>query len=524
MLPGRTYSAQDLARIVVGRWWLLAIPCALGALVAAVISTRLPDKYRSETLIRLVPPRVPESYVKLTVAPERVEDRLSSVADEILSRSSLERIIIDLGLYPDLRRTLPMEAVVQRMRRYITISIDNKQAFRVAYVSSDARTAQRATARLAALFIEENQRDREDIAEDTNAFLDSQLEDARRRLIEHEKKLERYRSEHGSELPSQAPANLQAIQNLQGQLQALADATDRVRERRLLLERQLADLESDPVGIAGIGDPASPTGVAVGESTAMQLQAAEIRLEQLLQHDKPEHPDVRAVQRTISELKAKLKAEQEAPDRGARAPASPAEALRARRIRDLQAQIRDVDRQIAEKQEQDRRLRAAIADYQAKLAAVPKRESDLVELTRDYATLQTTYQNLLTKRQESKIAANLEGKRIGEQYKVLDPARVPVRPFSPNRPLIDLGGAAAGFVLGGLLMAWTEYRDSSFRREDEIARLLGLRVLAIVPFIESAEERRIRRRRTALIGVAAVVLLGVSAAVALVHVFHAPVH
>ena len=56
---------------------------------------------------------------------------------------------------------------------------------------------------------------------------------------------------------------------------------------------------------------------------------------------------------------------------------------------------------------------------------MPKRESELVELTRDYTTLQTTYQSLLAKREESKIAANLERRNIGEQFKVLDPARVP---------------------------------------------------------------------------------------------------
>lgn len=520
MLPGKSYSPEDVVHVVIRRWWLIVIPCALGMLTAVFVSARIPDTYRSETLIMLVPPRVPESYVKLTVTPERVEDRLSTVADEILSRSSLERIILDMNLYPDLRRTLPMEAVVQRMRKDITITIENTQSFRVSYVNRGAVTAQHATERLASLFIEENRRDRENVAEDTNAFLDSQLEDARERLVEHEKKLERYRSEHGNELPSQAPANLQAIQNAQGQLQALADATDRARERRLLLERQLADFQSDPVGIAGIAEPDSVTGISVGESTAVQLEAAEEKLQQLLQHDKPEHPDVKAAQRAIRDLQARLKTEQERLDGGgARKPASPTEALRDRRMRDLQAQIRDVDRQIAEKQEQERRLRAAIADYQARLASGPKRESDLVELTRDYATLQTTYQNLLTKRQESKIAANLEGKRIGEQYKVLDPARVPVRPFSPNRPLIDLAGAAAGLAFGGLLTAWSEYRDSSFRREDEVTRLLGVRVLAVVPLIESAEERRIRRRRTAIIGIAAVVLIGGSAALALVGVF-----
>ena len=51
----------------------------------------------------------------------------------------------------------------------------------------------KVTERLASLFIEENLRDREMLAEDSYQFLEAQLEDARRRLVEHEKKLEEYR-------------------------------------------------------------------------------------------------------------------------------------------------------------------------------------------------------------------------------------------------------------------------------------------------------------------------------------------
>ncbi len=168
------------------------------------------------------------------------------------------------------------------------------------------RTAQKTTERLASLFIEESLRDRENLAEDTNQFLDSQLEDARRRLVENEKKLEEYRSRYSGELPSQADANLQTIKNAQAQLQSNADATDRASERRLLLERQLVDLQSDPVTAAAAVSPGTGASDPASESTAQQLQTAKARLQILLTHDKLDHPDVKAMQRTIKDLEAKL--------------------------------------------------------------------------------------------------------------------------------------------------------------------------------------------------------------------------
>ena len=69
------------------------------------------------------------------------------------------------------------------------------------------------------------------------------------------------------------------------------------------------------------------------------------------------------------------------------------------------------------------------------------------------------YTNLLGKREESRIAANLERRQIGETFKLLDPARVPERPFSPNRALINLSGMLAGLVLGLAWVVLREYRD-----------------------------------------------------------------
>jgi polysaccharide chain length determinant protein (PEP-CTERM system associated) len=499
VLPGRQYSPEVLAGILRRRLLLIAAFVAFGLIVAVAVAKKLPNKYRSETVIMLVRSRIPDEYVKTTVT-EKIDDRLATLQEQILSRSRLERIILDLDLYPALRRTLPMEDVVQRMRENIKVKTEGKESFRVTYDSGDARTAQKTAERLASLFIEENLRDRENVAENTNQFLDSQLEDARRRLLEHEQKLEEYKRRYSGELPTQAATNLQAVQNAQTQLQTLAEAADRARERRLLLERQVIDLQApDPLTLPPAApQPAGSESVST-DNPEQQLQTARARLQLLLTRFKPDHPDVRSMQRTIRDLEAKVAAEASKPAAitpAVEKPVTAAERLRQQRIRELSTQIEEIDRQLAQKQEQDKHLREVIANYQAKLEAVPKRESDLVELTRDYTTLQTSYQSLLAKREESKIAANLERRNIGEQFKVLDPARVPERPFSPNRLLIRGAGAGGGLALALLLIAFMEYRDSSFKTDEEVVRLCQLPVLAVIPLTELAAERTARRRRS----------------------------
>jgi polysaccharide chain length determinant protein (PEP-CTERM system associated) len=512
LLPGQKYTPEDVVTILRRRWWLILPPLAIGLALGVFVFRNIPERYRSETLIMVVPQRVPDEYVKSTVSAP-IESRLSSISDQILSRSRLERIVNDLDLYKKERADgALMEDIVRRMRKDITVQVEGKDGFRVNYVSKDPRTAQTVTERLASLFIDENLRDRENLAQNTNEFLESQLEDARRRLVEHEKKLEAYRERYAGQLPTQLPGNLQAIQNAQLQLQALDESANRARERRLLLERQLADAQLP------LASPAPATSNAASDSaaqltTAQQLELAQTRLSAFKLRYTADHPDVKALERTIRELQAKLQEEAKNPAAPRPVTVSTEEAARQRRIRDLQAEIEVIDHQLAANTAEATNLKATMGQYQSRVDALPERESELVELTRDYTTLQQTYASLLEKHEESKLAANLERRQIGETFRVLDAAVLPHRPYNQ---LIRLGaiagGAGAGLFLGLAIVGFLEYRDSSFKLEEQVVRLLGLPVLALIPQMEGDLERRVRRRRNALLGLATIVLALVSAA------------
>ena len=129
-------------------------------------------------------------------------------------------------------------------------------------------------------------------------------------------------------------------------------------------------------------------------------------------------------------------------------------------------------------------------------------------LTRDYDTLTTAYKNLLEKSEDSRVAADLERRQIGEQFRVLEPARVPARPVGPIRLKVNGIGLGLGLFLGLLVVAVLEVRDRTFRSETDITDVLSLPVLALVPLVETARDRavQVRRRRLLSTAVAATVL------------------
>ena len=523
MVPGKTYTPEDYLWLAWRRKWFILVPALLVAAGVAVWVQLLPDRYRSETLILVVPQRVPESFVRSTVTA-RIEDRLQSITQQILSRTRLEAIIDEFDLYADERADLVMEDVVVLMRRSVDVQLVRGDAFRVSYVSQIPQVAMRVTERLASLFIEENLRDREVLAEGTSQFIESQLNESRRRLLGQEQRVMEYQRKFAGQLPQQLDSNLEIIRNVSQQVQIVAESLGRDRDRLLVREGEisddLAEERADNSRTAAVVD--LDGGIAADQTIEQQLEGARGALRIMESRFKAEHPDIIRQNLLVERLAEKAAGEKAARrgDEQSPAPArpiSPAERARQNRLRNLRAEVDGLKRDVARKTEEEDRLRQQIVEYQARVEATPGRQLELTELTRDYSTIQQLYNDLLEKREDAKIAANLERRQIGEQFKVLDPARVPEKPFSPLRRRLNLMGAGAGLAFGLGFVMLLEYRDTSLRTEADVAAALSLPVLATIPLLTTPESDRRKRRRTRLLvlAVALVTIVVVGAAVAI---------
>ena len=513
MIPGKQYSLETLLQVARRRKWLIAIPAVLLAVAAATVIHFLPNLYRSETLILVVPQRVPETYVRSTVTT-RIEDRLQAIGQQIMSRTKLEQIISDFDLYKRERADGElMEDIVEEMRQQdISIGVVKGDAFRLSFQSDDPRVAMRVTERLGSLFIDESYRDREVLAQSTSEFLSTQLDEARRQLVEVETKLQEYQRTFNGELPSQLTANLQGQHNAEIALQQLGESLNRDRERRITFERTVADVLEAPdpppaKEAPGTGDMAQTLQDEL--KTAQQsLIAVEMKL-------KPDHPDVKRLRRTVEELRTRVEAQRLDGVIASR----PSNTVvmdydKRKRLMDAKAELDNLDREIQAKLAEESRLRNLVGMYQARIEATPVRETELAALTRDYETLQQTYRTLLQKKEESEISANLEKRQIGETFRILDPARMPEKPVSPNRPQLYVIAILGAIAIGLGFAATSEYLDRTLRSEADVRAALNLMVLATVPNMRDAASLKRRRRRRLAFAAAGTAVIAVCATVA----------
>jgi uncharacterized protein involved in exopolysaccharide biosynthesis len=314
------------------RWkWVIVVPFLMGGYIGLVISSRQPEVYESDMLIQVIPQRIPSSFVQSTVTMRTI-DRLTSLTEQILSRTELERLITDLELYPEERARLPMQDVVENMRlRQIKVDpVYNREArdadsFYVRFQYKDPVTARRVTERLGGLFIDVNARDRNALAIQTQQFLMSQLAESKKKLEETEMRMQAFREKNAGRLPTQVAVNMQAMQNAQMRVQSLAEAIARDRDRRLILERLLAEAE-DEIVLPATPAPSSAqapsdtsTGAPTGGTTAQQLAQTKMLLTGLELRLKPEHPDVIRAKSLMAKLETQLEVETKAAEEARRA-------------------------------------------------------------------------------------------------------------------------------------------------------------------------------------------------------------
>jgi uncharacterized protein involved in exopolysaccharide biosynthesis len=152
--------------------------------------------------------------------------------------------------------------------------------------------------------------------------------------------------------------------------------------------------------------------------------------------------------------------------------------------KEMESQVVATELEIKRLKEEESKIKARIAGFQARVENTPVRELGMANLTRDYQNTKETYQSLLKKSQEAQQAENLERRQKGEQFKVIDPARIPEKPMQAKVFRILLAGLLLGMGSGLGMAFLREQMDRSFRDAEDLEATMEFKVLANIPRIQ----------------------------------------
>ena len=483
----RELTPADYLAMLRRRWVLITILALIGPPLAYGVSRLLPAKYKSQTTVLIERPTVsPEIIPQMDTA--NIGERLASMKQQILSRTRLEPIIRQFGLYSQDANRVSMDDLVARLQNAIDVSPVAPMAetrstylpgFFVNVTMDDPRTAQQVCTTVTSMFIEESLRASQQHSEVTTEFLSQQLDEAKKNLDAQDARLAAFKSRYMGSLPDDEQTNLNLLTGLTSQLDAATQALARAQQDKSFAESLLTQQ---------IGAWQESQSGRNPDTLEQQLAVLQTQFSSLQARYTDDYPDVIKAKSDIAALQKKI-AESNT-QQGATQPDKAKPSVEPLQITQLRAQIHSYEQIIAEKTKEQEKIKEEIKGYQERVQSTPAVEQQYKELTRGYQTALDSYNDLLKKRDDAQRAKELQQQQAGEQFGVLDPANLPTSPSFPNRPLFALGGLGAGLGLGLGLAFVLEMRDTSLRTEQDVEFSLRLPVLALIPTIEPASNKR----------------------------------
>lgn len=524
------------------RHWKLAL--AVFAVImgmGSAFTLSLPDIYRSSGFILIEESEIPEELLRSTVTTYATR-QVTTLNEKILTIRNLIGIIERYGLFADERADTPLELLAIRIRQDIAVEIQTRDSvsptgvpqsravgFTVSFDSEEPETAKLVTDELVGLYLEENLRTRSEQTTETAVFLSTQVAKLETEISGLEGKLATFKEDNADSLPSLNSLNLQMMNRIDQQLSEIERQLHVIDENRITVEAQIATVE-----------PTSPTRLADGSvalSPADQLKSLQTQLSIIQSKYSEDHPDVIATRRDIGSLQQRFGLNVDIGDyerelAGARSELAIAQEKYSAEHPDvvrLQNKIIEVERQIAQAntdfmagqvtpdnpayialqasgnkldaeesglRAEQQKLRAKQSDYERRLMRTPQIEKNLASLSRELSSTTNRYWVMRDKQFAAQVGETLETAAKGEEMVLIEPPRVPLLPYKPDRSAIlalaFLFAAIAGLAITQLI----DGMDHSIRGANDVRVIQGVSPIVEIPYITTeAEVANMKRMR-----------------------------
>ena len=489
ILPEIAYTyARQLWRykwLSVGIAWVICV-------VGWPAVTMIPPRYESSARIYVNADQMLTTLLRGVAVQSDPMRQVDFVQRTLLSRPNLEQVVqlSDLDLSrrgkrsdeerDDLMRRLAADVVIRPQSNLISLS----------YRDANPVAAKNVVQALLTVFAENSAGGSRKEMENAKRFLEQQIKLYETQLRAAEQRRADFYQKYLGLLPGLDGAVSQLENRRGGIVQLKGDLTD-LRAKRDSLQRDLASVPK----VLSL-DAAGPQVIVTGQqnSPRAQLDASRAKLNELLLRFTERHPDVIALRRQIAAMEAVVKsggrdADGEAGSGRKAEIANPVYEQVKVRLVEAETGVASHERRLAEAERE-------LQELESRAHAAPGFQAEAQDLDRDYTTKKKTYEELLARREQTRVgdAADTTGDKV--EFRIIDAPQVPLSPAAPNQPMFLTGVLVAAIGAGvGLPLLLMQF-DRSFNTVASL-RALGLTVLGSVSAITFPTRRRRQRIQVA---------------------------
>jgi capsular exopolysaccharide synthesis family protein len=475
-------SATDVVDILRRRKpWLLVTALIVLSGVAAY-SFLAKERFLARTLISIeAPPDPTRPYVH---PAQRMQEHLRVVHEVVFSDQVFLPVVEEFKLANPAAESPQRD--LEEIRKRVKIDIDGDTALYLGFEGSDRKQVADVTNKLAEQLSNRTTVRREKRTESELAVVDGEVERLRGLLAGLDARIQQYRSSAVEELPDRVDSTLKFMESLQTSLRDTTAAISSEEAKRAGVETELRELEKN--GQLQIETPAPKS------ANAEKLETKRMELNRLqAQGLTAAHQDVKVLQAEINSLQALVAAERPAAPTRTTSPAG-------LRHTQLKAELQTIDGRLTGLRQQKASITGQLASQTQRVNSTPRHEQTLSQLTREQSMARFQLEDQLAKQSAARQATQMAQIDHSVTFRVVEPAKPPLDPFSPNRMRLLLIGLAAALGLGFGMVFLVESTDSSFKDMEDLQAKTGLPVLTMVPRIKAMSRKK---KAKALTGLAA---------------------
>ncbi len=513
----RQRTAGEFIKMLKRQKWLILLPVITMTAAIGYVVYKLPSVYESRTLLTVKPPTISDKVVQ-SLTDEDLTQRLQTINQEVLSRSSLEPMIAKYDLFKLERNAgMPMELIIEKMYKNIVPEIEKSDderkvaAFSIKYRDRTPEAARNVTAEIASKYVNAQVIASTQTAEVTREFLDNQRNLKKTELDRLEKQRLDIMMQNVETLPDSQQGLIAQLQGLRQREDTIAKEKETLITEKGRLNDSVRALNSQARIIEDYGEKETQDATRQAsriEDTpayaALIQKRAELtaRLEKLKAQYREKHPEVVDTKTQIDKVNDELvalatntdKRVKEANQSSLRKAQLQKQNLEIERQK-AESQMAQIDGQMLYKNSEMQQTAAQITILEAKINQIPNVKVALEGVNNQYQSAKTTYDDLLKKTNDASLQVDRESNAQGETIKVVDAANLPSSPVAPKRAMLTLLGAGIGLVIGLFLAAVFELpRIFKIQNIEDAKHYTGLPVLASVPPLLSHDEKAWQKR------------------------------
>ncbi|MBI4342616.1 MAG: hypothetical protein HY599_04560 [Candidatus Omnitrophica bacterium] len=462
---------QDYLAVVLRRRWFFIVPAVVIVMGALISGMFLPRIYRAETVMLIEEEGVMNPLIQGLAVSTPVAYRLRTLREELLGWTSLSRLVHELSMDKHAGSPLAFERLIKGLQDQIQVRLRGQNLIVISYEHENPKLAQTLVNTITHIYMDRNVESQTKEAGTAINFIESEMAVYKKKLEDAEKALRDFKEIYAMQMPVANQINDQVVELEVALARMLVENTEAhptiIQVRRSILElKKKRNEELKRVIVQALATGSDPT----------IYQDLVTALNEPVTDGREEHPTVRAAREAYQAWVTRLDTAMAPPSQQQAAP---------------QPQVQVVTG-ATEQGGQSLQVLGASAPL---LSLAPRQEQELMRLTRDYQVYSNTYQEMQQRLERAKVTQRLGDSDEGTKFKILEPARLPLRPVRPNMWKIFFFSLFLGVFVGAGVAFVAEYLDQSFQSAEEVQAALELPVIGTISTIITEADLEARRRR-----------------------------